>query len=198
MIWFASDHHINHINILQYTNRHKSFADLGEMNEAMIANHNSVVAEDDTVYFVGDFAMGKIAESLPCAGRFNGHKILILGNHDRPWPGNKQTQIDHWFAEYSKYFDVVKFHELIDIEGHECEIVHLPVTGDSHDVDRYRQFRPEDYGQWILHGHVHRPDISIAPRHLHLGVDADWTSYGIERYHPIPINVVAQAINDLA
>ena len=196
MIWFASDHHINHANIRQYTERHKYFTDLDEMNEALIANHNSVVTEDDIVYFVGDFAMGKIVESLPYAARFNGRKILILGNHDRPWPGNKPTQISHWLPEYEKYFEV-KFHDYIEINGQNCEIVHLPVTGDSHDSDRYSQFRPEDRGEWTIHGHVHSPEIAIAPRHLHVGIDSDWTQYGVDRYHPIPLAALEAAIGDV-
>lgn len=164
------------------------------MNEALIANHNSVVSPDDTVYFVGDFAMGKISESLPYAERFNGHKILILGNHDRPWPGNKNTV--KWFEEYGKYFDEIKFHDYVEINDVVVEIVHLPPTGDSHDSDRYEKFRPEDEGQFFIHGHVHSELAWFAERCIHVGVDADWTEYGVERYHPIPLTAIGQMISD--
>lgn len=58
------------------------------MNSALIRNWNDTVSEGDTVWIVGDFALGKIAETLPLAGDLRGHKILVGGNHDRCWHGH--------------------------------------------------------------------------------------------------------------
>jgi calcineurin-like phosphoesterase family protein len=41
--WFISDLHIDHNNILKYSNR--PFKDIQEMQESFISNWNSVVAE---------------------------------------------------------------------------------------------------------------------------------------------------------
>ena len=48
----------------------------------MVKKFNSVVGEDDTTIFLGDFAF----KNLDIAKRLNGYKILILGNHDRKGP----------------------------------------------------------------------------------------------------------------
>jgi len=193
-IWLASDHHVGHHNILEYTNRHEVWSSIEEMNEGLIANHNSVVAEDDIVYFLGDFAMGKIAETLPIAGRFNGKKRLYLGNHDRVFPKNKNSL--NWYDKYLLYFEFIGIHDTIVIDGNVVDINHFPYFGDSHESDRYTDFRPEDRGLWLLHGHCHSELALYGERMAHVGVDANWEAYGVERYHPIPIEAVAELIRD--
>lgn len=53
------------------------------MHEAIIANHNAVVGEDDLTYLLGDFAFCKPDQAMKFMTRMNGKKILIHGNHDR-------------------------------------------------------------------------------------------------------------------
>ena len=57
MIFFTSDTHFNHSNVIQYCNR--PFSSLDEMNAKLIENWNERVNENDIVYHLGDFAMGK-------------------------------------------------------------------------------------------------------------------------------------------
>lgn len=78
-IWFTSDQHYGHKNIIRFCNR--PFADLDEMHEALISNYNAVVGPEDDVYFLGDYAFH---DGLKVFRRLNGNKHLILGNHDKP------------------------------------------------------------------------------------------------------------------
>ena len=57
MIFFTSDHHFYHSNIIKYCQR--PFHSVEEMNEEMIRRWNSVVGVDDTVYYLGDFSLAK-------------------------------------------------------------------------------------------------------------------------------------------
>ena len=50
--WFTSDTHFGHSRILAYA--HRPFANVDEMDEALIRNWNSVVGERDDVYHLGD------------------------------------------------------------------------------------------------------------------------------------------------
>ena len=79
-VFFTSDTHFNHTNIIQYCQR--PFKSTDEMNEAIIDNWNSVVGEEDTVFHLGDFCLGSSAEWNKILNRLNGKIYLILGNHD--------------------------------------------------------------------------------------------------------------------
>lgn len=57
-------------------------------NEMLIDRWNKTVGKNDTVYFLGDFAFKNRQEAESIGRRLNGHKIIILGNHD----GRKHNQ----------------------------------------------------------------------------------------------------------
>lgn len=52
MNYYISDLHIGHANAIKFDNR--PFADVNEMNNAIIENWNSRVKSNDTVYILGD------------------------------------------------------------------------------------------------------------------------------------------------
>lgn len=82
MAWFISDNHFNHENIIKYCDR--PFKTKEEMDEYMIEKWNSVVKEGDTVYHLGDFALGLSFEDyLKLVSQLQGNITLIYGNHDR-------------------------------------------------------------------------------------------------------------------
>ena len=94
-IFFVSDTHFFHANIIKYCNRPwKSGTkdedgeflitekDVYDMNEAIISNWNSVVGPDDVVWHLGDFALGNRNRIPEIVSRLNGKKHLVLGNHD--------------------------------------------------------------------------------------------------------------------
>mgnify|MGYP005823662095 CR=1 FL=1 len=82
-IWLISDTHLGHDNILKFQHEDKPlrpFSNLDEMHAAIIDNWNSVVKPQDKVYHLGDVAFKDWALRLLL--KCNGHKRLILGNHD--------------------------------------------------------------------------------------------------------------------
>ena len=79
-LFFTSDSHFNHENIIRFCKR--PFKDTKEMDEALINNWNNVVGQDDTVFHLGDFAFGGSELWNGVLNQLNGHKILIVGNHD--------------------------------------------------------------------------------------------------------------------
>ena len=87
--FFTSDLHLGHANIIKYCNR--PFVSVEEMDSTMIANWNGRVGQNDDIYVLGDFAMGKTAVPQ-LLSRLNGRKHLIWGNHD-----SKQTrELPQW------------------------------------------------------------------------------------------------------
>ena len=84
-VWFVSDTHFDHENIIKYCNR--PFKSVDEMNNTIWQNWNRVVAPGDIVYHLGDFALGPSRNYVQrvnnLLGVLNGRIYLIKGNHDR-------------------------------------------------------------------------------------------------------------------
>ncbi|WP_248885557.1 hypothetical protein [Acidithiobacillus acidisediminis] len=129
-IFFTSDWHLGHKNIIRYTQR--PFSSIEEMESCLIGEWHSRVTRRDTVYFLGDFSvtnaqnrprMEAILASLP------GHKILVVGNHD-------DGKIQGWDEE----------HRLLDVrvDGKHLLLCHYPLAswGDMRNILH-------------LHGHTH-------------------------------------------
>ena len=170
MRWFTSDLHFGHENIIRYCKR--PFRDVDDMDESLIVRWNDRVDRDDEVWVLGDLAMGLITESLKLIQRLAGHKVLLTGNHDRCWPGNPRSP-EEWNKRYRAAGIDEIFHGSVNAElsGRPVQLCHFPYEGDSHDEDRFTQYRPIDDGRWLLHGHVHTK-WQVHDRQINVGVDA--------------------------
>jgi len=81
-IFFISDLHLDHTNIIKFCNR--PFSNRGEMNNHIVNTWNSTVGESDTVYFLGDMAYGRGSRNADYwINKLNGNIIFIKGNHER-------------------------------------------------------------------------------------------------------------------
>ena len=78
--FFTSDTHFGHANIIKYCKR--PFSSVEDMDNALIHNWNAIVRPEDTVYHLGDFAVGG-GPAAPYLRRLNGTIHFCLGNHDK-------------------------------------------------------------------------------------------------------------------
>ena len=79
-IWFTSDHHFGHINIIEHAKR--PFNSVEEMDEIMIEKWNEKVKPTDAVYYLGDLALNKPERLREILKRLNDSIYLIKGNHE--------------------------------------------------------------------------------------------------------------------
>ncbi len=183
--WFTADLHFGHANIIRYCDR--PFADVEEMDSALIASWNETVADDDTVWVLGDVAMGSIEQGMAIIGALRGRKLLVAGNHDRCWVGNGRRAAG-WTDRYlaAGFVEVHQGTVHLDVGGTPVLANHFPYRGDSHDEDRFTGYRPVDHGGWLLHGHVHET-WGQAGRMINVGVD-------VCDYRPISEQAIAEVI----
>jgi calcineurin-like phosphoesterase family protein len=134
-VWFTSDHHFGHENIIKYCNR--PFVSVDEMNRAMIVNYNSVVAYNDVVYFVGDVGFMQEDVLVTILSRLNGMKILIYGNHDKVIRKAKD-KFDRCFASMHEYLEV-------SLDRQKFILCHYPMLS----------WNGSGRGNIMLHGHAH-------------------------------------------
>lgn len=144
-VWFTSDTHFNHANIITYSKR--PFKDVPEMNAQLIARWNACVAPTDTIIHLGDFAMGPKTEHKGFLDQLNGRKILIRGNHD---DNRIEKLLERGFAE-------VHTNALVEVDGLKVYLSHIP-TGDDPYADRTYPpalIQPPPEHDLFLCGHVH-------------------------------------------
>lgn len=95
-VFFTSDTHWGHRAIIDYCDR--PFGSVEAMNEGLIERWNKVVKPDDIIFHLGDFAM-TISDEEICGilKRLNGHKHIILGNHDERTIARKDSAARAYF-----------------------------------------------------------------------------------------------------
>jgi calcineurin-like phosphoesterase family protein len=72
--------HFGHESIIRYENR--PFIDVAAMDATIIENWNRVVAQDDSVFVLGDVSFYPKERTVEIIASLRGRKRLILGNHD--------------------------------------------------------------------------------------------------------------------
>ena len=72
-IYFISDTHFNHKNIIKYCNR--PFKDVEEMNKVLIENWNNTVTDFNTIFHLGDVALTNESEMKEIISKLKGKKI---------------------------------------------------------------------------------------------------------------------------
>jgi calcineurin-like phosphoesterase family protein len=127
--FLCSDTHFSHKNIIKYCNR--PFTNVKEMNIFLLKAWNEIIQKDDIVFFLGDFALGKIDKHKAIYDKLNGNKIFIRGNHDskkNEVPFIKEEKV---FINYKNKYKFVLQHRF--------------------DVN----WKGRDEGVILLHGHEH-------------------------------------------
>lgn len=156
-IWFTSDTHFFHRNIMKFCPRTRRGNDADEMTELMIKSWNEVVEPGDVVYNLGDLAWGDSQQKvLNTLLRLNGEHHLILGNHDKMIERGKWKDVCHFFASVSPY-------KKITVENTTVVLFHYPM----------REWDGMHRGAYQLFGHVHG-SLNSKPhgKSMDVGIDA--------------------------
>lgn len=175
MIYFTSDTHFYHKNVIQYCNR--PWVDLEDMHKGLISTWNLVVKPDDEVWILGDFCFGGVTKLKEITRQLNGRKNIVLGNHDH---SIKYHRTDLGFES------IVDAHTM-KIAGQDVVMSHYPFVGSEHDERKefVKGARYADYGQWLLHGHVHQSWLQNK-KQINVGVDVwNYTPVSIEKIEKI-------------
>ena len=116
-IFFTSDTHFHHTNVIKYCTRpfttrkgDEIIPDVNWMNREMTRRWNEAVSPLDTVYHLGDFAMGSSSLLAPTRRKLNGKIILIKGNHDRSVQALLNAGFDQVYNQLNMELDGVKLY----------------------------------------------------------------------------------------
>lgn len=180
-IFFTSDTHFSHANIIKYCNR--PFASVEDMDEQMVDHWNALVGPDDEVYHLGDFTLGDGRRFAKWIARLNGRIKVLPGSHDHAW-----------LADYKP--------GTASLSGHPVEVLpplvslEFPELGDGEHprvvvLCHYamRAWDRSHYGSWHLYGHSHGtlPGYGLS---IEVAVDC-WD------FRPVSLETVAEKMREL-
>ena len=146
MIYFTSDLHFGHANVLKFDNR--PFSSIEEMDTELIKRWNDKVKNEDTVYVLGDIIWkASNAYVTNVLNSLNGKIVLIKGNHDNHLVKDKRVRSK--FADVLDYADInvqltdgsirrcILSHYFIPFyNGHRHNAIHL--HGHSHVTEEHK------------------------------------------------------------
>ena len=149
-VFFTSDTHFGHKNILKFCRNTRIGDTPDEMDENIIRRWNEQVKPNDYVFHLGDVAFCGIEKAKAILSRLNGNIVLIRGNHD----SEGMVRLDRWV-------DVHDIHRL-KIHDQSLMLCHYPI----YEWDNIHR------GAYHLHGHVHGNKMPIGGRIMDVGIDA--------------------------
>ena len=142
--WIIADTHFFHANIGQYCSRPDGWQDL------IIENWNRFIQPGETVFHLGDLALGKKEDAEALIPLLNGKLYLMRGNHDRRGTAFYQNL---GIALVKDPF------RMVHSTGQRLIFSHRPLN-------------PLEPGALNLHGHIHNnPSPDVGARHINLSVE---------------------------
>lgn len=140
-IFFISDLHIGHQNVIRFDGR--PFGSVDEMHKVMIERWNSVVGDDDIVFYLGDLSHRCDVDTVKSIiSQLKGRIHYILGNHDRMRDIVKLGR----FEKIYEYGTEVSIKDEDANRGYQDIILcHYAILS----------WNKSHYGSWHLHGHSH-------------------------------------------
>ena len=188
-IYITSDLHLGHEKVAKL----RGFNSVQAHDELVINRWNCHVrGNSPIVYVLGDVMMGDRDRGRKLLKCLRGELHLILGNHDRAAPNNKnghrhiEAMGDAWAS--------VTTSASISYNGQKFLMSHYPYDGDSQEESRFDQWRLRDLGTPLLHGHVHSDEVvtysNLGTPQFHVGLDA-W------KLAPAPLSHIGTLLEEL-
>lgn len=176
--FMVSDTHWYHTNVIKYCNR--PFADIDEMTEGLVQRWNAVVSPEDTVYHLGDVAMGgkRRAEELSkVLFSLNGKIRMLKGNHDGYVLNTPCRERFEWIRDY---YELRYQDKLITLQ-------HFPLFTWNMAGKIDASGKPLAF---MLHGHCHGSidQVNAGTTRMDVGVDSN-------DYTPVDLDKIVEIMN---
>lgn len=189
-LFFTSDTHFGHKNIIRYSNR--PFSSVEEMDRKLIENINAKCPHDAILYHFGDFGFGSEERMAQILDMINCKVIFLDGNHDKPMRHSKVrgkfnpvTLFKNWIRTSVRSGITQELVPCVELKVKDSDAVrgeqsivmcHYPML----------TWNKAHHGSWMLHGHCHGTiKYPFPARIMDVGVDP-------RGYFPISYDEVKQ------
>lgn len=160
-IWFFSDHHFSHANILTFTDGKTGdrirpmFDNVDQMDEFMVETWNTHVKPGDIVWHGGDITFDKRRFTENILNRLHGKLRITVGNHD-------DIKFLAGLGRIEKLVESRRFDEFGFVYSHR------PMHQEGTWNNRQQRFMTS------VHGHIHQ---NPSPAGLYINVSVEATNY---------------------
>jgi len=180
-IWFTSDTHYSHKNLIKNlstwsSGAHRDFKSVDEHNSIMVNNINKIVGQDDILFHLGDVAFGGFDNIKLFMDQLICNEVhLILGNHDNHIKTNRN--------DVKKCFTSVSLRNDVYIDGELFVLHHYPIA----------EWEAGHKGSYHLYGHQHnlpKDRFRNGGRSMDVGLD------GHSEFRPYHYNEIIKILKD--
>jgi calcineurin-like phosphoesterase family protein len=162
-VWFTSDLHFEHANIMKWCPKTRPWKSVDEMNEGVIETFNQYVGPKDFTFILGDVSFTNLEKTLGYMRRLNGDQGLVIGNHDAKLIKHPQFRDLFEFCR-----DLMSLTLLVPTEDGPVKqrfvLCHYPIL----------EFDQQHRGAMHVHGHLHGKPSGHPGR----AIDVGWDVYG--------------------
>lgn len=183
--FLVADLHLGHL----FVSKLRGYDTVKEHDEAIERTWRRYIRPEDTVYVLGDVAFGDWRQALKDMATWPGTKRLIIGNHDRCYPGNRNAS--HYQKEFLETFDSVELASLLRKDGKRIMLSHFPYDGDHKHQDREEQWRLRDLGLPLIHGHTHSTRRLSTSKKGTTQICVSWEAWK----RPVPLGELVALLN---
>lgn len=157
--WFTADLHLWHDK--EFIWKARGYSCIADMVEGVIAKHNSLVHQNDSVYFIGDVAFCNSKLLSDTIRKMHGIKFCILGNHDGGWNKHGSPNCFAWVKDVH----LLKRH----VPGFGEDRIKIWLSHYRHTV-----WPDSHFGSLHAHGHSHGTLPALPGR----AIDVGWDVWG--------------------
>lgn len=145
-IFFTSDFHIGHTNVIRFDGR--PFKNVDEMHDTLIKNWNSVVSEEDTVFYLGDLSIRCPEKTVKWfVSQLNGKIHFLMGNHDRIRDISRLQRFERIYGD-----DTTIGGATISIKDDDANRGYQDIIMCHYSILSWNK---SHHNSWHLHGHSH-------------------------------------------
>ena len=153
--YYTADLHLRHEKVAKI----RGFNSTYEHDEAVLKGLEEVAHSGNQIFILGDISGGKhesdaIDQLVLATTSKNVDLHLIVGNHDSAHPMHRKYTKSRMWEVPSCLFSTTDTMGTFRHDKDKVMLSHFPYTGDRGE-DRYPEYRLNDTGKPIVHGHTH-------------------------------------------
>lgn len=165
MIYFTSDWHFSHKNIVKFCPTFRTpFNSIDDMDKELIERWNATINPDDVVYNLGDVSFSHDLKAIEkTLSQLNGKHHLILGNHDGLIARHKERFLTATKNDGNPILSSVQDYLKLSIKELKRTLIlfHYPID----------EWDGCHKGYYHLHGHIHDRMAKVKGKILNVGFD---------------------------